>query len=174
MYNAVVEVRFVEQSTYEPVTLEEVKEWCRIDSDLTADDTLLETIIKAARISCEGYTNRSFVNHDIEAVLRNECGNILLPYCPIAFDSNEADVLFYDEDGENITDKIELVGTEFPYIKNKLEYIKAVYSTGAELPKDLKTALLMQVAFMYENRGDIKVDFNPLAKTLMAPYRLVL
>jgi hypothetical protein len=45
--------------TTEPVTLDELKLWARIDSN--DDDALLTSLIVSARQACENYTKRSFI-----------------------------------------------------------------------------------------------------------------
>jgi len=65
----------------EPVTLTEAKNWLRLDSDLSADDTLIEMLIADARIYCENYTNRFFTEgtavYKVETA--NGKGELLVP-----------------------------------------------------------------------------------------------
>jgi len=81
-YNAVLSTVFSGESTTEPVTLDEAKNWCRID--VTDDDTLIEDIIiPAAREVCENYANLSFIARTVTAKIQNGLGNFYLPYAPV-------------------------------------------------------------------------------------------
>ena len=53
----------------EPVTLAEAKNHLRVDADLTADDTLVQLLISAARRYAETYTGRSFITTGWRRVL---------------------------------------------------------------------------------------------------------
>lgn len=67
----------------EPVTLQELKDFMRIDS--TADDTLLTSLIKSARIACEQYQNRAYITQTWELALDDwpMVDEIVLPYPPL-------------------------------------------------------------------------------------------
>lgn len=169
-FNAVLDCKFESESS-EPVTLEEVKLWLRIDSDLTEDDTLLTALITAARVQCENATGVSFVPKTVTAIVNNSCGNIFLPYCPLIHGSSE-DITLTDIDGNAVENQIG--GNDYPFIISPVStYLKAVYSAGYEyLPEDLKTALKMQIGYLYENRGDLndKASISPVAKTILNQY----
>lgn len=153
-YNAVISVSFSDEGS-EPVTLQEAKDWCRID--VSDDDTLITSLIKAARIICEKYSGLSFVSKTVTAILVNGLGNIELPYGPVA-----SEVAYYDMDETELTD--------FDISEPACDRIEAVYSAGYEtLPANLKTAVLNQIAWMYENRGDAK-----LASGVSEPAKLIL
>jgi uncharacterized phiE125 gp8 family phage protein len=53
----------------EPVTRAEAKVFLRLDSDLTDDDTLIDTLISAARTYAEAYCGRSFITQQWRLVL---------------------------------------------------------------------------------------------------------
>jgi hypothetical protein len=81
-YNAVLDVLFTDdEPVVEPVTLEQVKQHCRIDLD--DDDALINLYIKAARQQCEGFLNISLIKRTVSAQLLNEVGGIFLPYGPV-------------------------------------------------------------------------------------------
>lgn len=54
-------LKLISTSGSEPVTLAEIKAMCRVDADITADDTLLTALGKAARSQCEHLTDRTIV-----------------------------------------------------------------------------------------------------------------
>lgn len=141
-YNAVIDVVFSDESTTEPVTLQEAKDWCRID--VADDDAIILELISAARAICELHSNISFIQRTVTATLHNGLGKIGLPYGPVTslptYTDDEANQL--DEYSLKIADEDDAI---------------AVYNAGynqASIPKNLKNALLNQIAWMYENRGD--------------------
>lgn len=155
-YNAVLDVKLTEASTpTEPVTLEEAKEWCKIELAITEEDSLITELIKTARLQVEGFLNISLVDKTVEAHLNNSLGGVELPYQPI-----KDFTLLKDEDETTLTtDEYKLQGVFFKTIKSPCDaYLIANYTTGYSntnpLPKQFKTAVLQQVAYLYENRGD--------------------
>lgn len=154
----------------EPVTLDEAKNWLKVR--VTDDDVVITALITAAREYCEGYTNLSFAPRTVTAILKNQLGDIRLPYGPV-----NAITIMYDYNGDEITtDNYTLNGV----LGNRIcyptyDYIKVIYTAGySVLPKQLKTALLMQIAWLYVHRGDEEGDkISPDAKAILNPYRTV-
>ena len=139
-YNAVIDTVFSAEGS-EPVTLQEAKDWCRID--VPDDDVLIAELISGARAICELHSNISFIERTVTALLHNGMGRINLPYGPVV-----GAVVYNDEDGNVLAD--------FSIKTASDDRIQAVYSAGyTVLPKNLKTALLNQILWCYENRGDI-------------------
>lgn len=68
----------------EPITLTEAKLHLRVTG--TAEDTLITSLIQAARERCEDVTMRSLVTRTYDAYLDcwPECGSVMLPYPPAA------------------------------------------------------------------------------------------
>lgn len=145
-FNAVLDVSFSSEGS-EPVTTTEAKNFCRID--VTDDDTLIGSIITAARQVCENYSGISFITRTITATLQNSCGNIYLPYGPVSTISS-----YLDRDGNAINDP-KVYGEKFKFIQYPTDdYLKVTYSAGySTIPPNLKTALLNQIQWMYDNRG---------------------
>jgi hypothetical protein len=46
----------------EPITLTETKEFCRVDASDTSQDVTITGFMIAARMYCEGFTRRAFIN----------------------------------------------------------------------------------------------------------------
>lgn len=157
-YNAVISVVFTDEATGEPVTLQEAKDWCRID--VTDDDAIITMLITSARIVCEIYSNLSFIARTVTAVINNGLGNFVLPYGPVV----GAVTSILDTDGIAVTD-YELKDSHEGNLT--VEY-DAGYTT---LPANLKTALLCQIAYMNENRGDAGISEN--VKTMLKQIRNV-
>jgi uncharacterized phiE125 gp8 family phage protein len=134
----------------EPITLAQAKAWLRVTH--TDEDAIITALITAARQICEGYISKSFVERTVTAIVRNDLGNIKLPYGPVG---NITYV--YDVDGNEIT------GTEYTLtgVSDKRlgypmsSYVKVIYTAGySVLPQQFKTALKMQLSWMYTHRGD--------------------
>ena len=169
-YNSVLDIEFNDVDITEPVTLVEAKDFCKVD--IGTDDNLIISLITAARQQCEAYTGVGFVVHDAVAILNNINGDIYIPYGPlieIYQVTNEAgDVLVLDTSYTIIGNSFKRLAT--PRDKN----ITIDYSTGySELPNILKTALLNQIYYLYDNRSIGVDDISPIAKNLLNPYRRV-
>jgi uncharacterized phiE125 gp8 family phage protein len=169
-YNSVLDVQFDDDDIMEPVTLTEAKNFCKID--ISTDDDLINVLITAARQMCEAYTGVGFVEHNAVAVLNNSNGDIYIPYGPmIAINSVEDDngrVLVLDLD-------YTLGGNEFKRLRTPhSNNITIDYTTGyTTLPEVLKTALLNQVYYLYDNRAVATDDISPIAKTLLNLFKRV-
>lgn len=152
----------------EPVLLNEAKNWLKVEVD--DDDALIEALITAARQCCEGYTNLSFVEREVTAILKNDLGGIRFPYGPVG-----NIVSMHDSEGTEITDYDVQGVANKRLITPDYCYVKAVYTAGyLSLPRQLKTGLLMQLAWMYQRRGDVEAtEVSPEARLILYPYRSV-
>jgi uncharacterized phiE125 gp8 family phage protein len=154
----------------EPITLAQAKAWLRVTH--TDEDAIITALITAARQICEGYISKSFVERTVTAIVRNDLGNVKLPYGPVG---NITYV--YDVDGTEIT------GTEYTLtgVSDKRlgypmsSYVKVIYTAGySVLPQQFKTALKMQLSWMYTHRGDDDGStIAPDAKAILSPYRSI-
>lgn len=169
-YNSVLDIQFDDDEIIEPVTLTEAKNFCKID--ISTDDDLINVLITAARKMCEAYTGVGFVQHNAVAVLNNKNGNIYIPYGPTgtinSVEDEQGNTLILDS---NYT----LGGNDFkrlktPYANN----ITIDYITGyTVLPDTLKTALLNQVYYLYDNRAIANDEISPIAKTILNLHKRV-
>lgn len=147
------------------VTLEEAKEHMIVD--FPDDDDLISRYITAATKFVENYCNISINQRLITAtIIVDACGVLRLPYPPISYVSAV----------NNTKD-----GSEWSYARqgNLLigQYggpVLAAYYAGypGPIPADLKHALLCQVAYMYDNRGeqDKLSGLCEFAINLLQPY----
>jgi len=166
-----------EAEVTEPVSLAEVKAYCRIDADYTSEDTDLEITMSAARIRLEQYLNIGFANRDV--TLQWTGGLIDLPLSP-----NGDVVTLTDKDDVAVpTDKYtvsayqakkifinDVAGGNYNYFYSSIyetveisggshcaditDIYTLVYNTGYEdLPKALKQALLAEIDYLYKLRG---------------------
>lgn len=165
VFNVVLEHYFSGESTEEPVTVDEAKGWLRISDDITDDDTLLTELITVARIMCEKYACISFIERTVKAILNNSCGSISLPYGPVG------DIATYKDINDTDVTSTIVKGSEFKMLFEPcLNYIEVTYTAGyVTLPYQLKRALLCQVAYLYENRGDAQkgAQMSPDAKVIL-------
>lgn len=163
-YNQVVDVQRAAVVT-EPVSLNELKEWAKVDN--SADDGILTALIIAAREMCEKYTGVNFVSRTVTAHVNNFNGGVYLPYGPVS-----AITGLYDEDNNSI-DYV-AGGTSFKQITSPRTAFKAIYTGGyTTLPENLKTAIKAQALFLYENRGDSPLNISPIAKAILDPYKRI-
>lgn len=169
-YNCVYDVYFIEGSVEptEPVTRAEALAHCIID-DLGQDNSIVDAFITAARQQCEAFTGIGFINREIQATINNTCGNIYLPYGPVTDVTTVTDA-----DGNEQTYKLR--GARFKSISEPLQdNLIVTYTAGyTELPQVLKTALLQQISYLYQHRGDEdKGELSPVAKSLLKPFKRV-
>jgi len=162
-FNAVVDVSFSDVDNVMPVTRELAKKWARIDDSY--DDTIVDHLIISAISILEAYLNQSILSKTVTSTINNSCGNQYLPYGPV-----KSIISVTDDVGNTYTDsEYTLTGESFKRIQYPVgDNLKFVYTTGYEsLPAQIKTAILCQVAYMYENRGDdtgLKSQISPMAK----------
>jgi uncharacterized phiE125 gp8 family phage protein len=194
-YNFIRDIQFTSESSpglVEPVTLAEVKNYMRLEgftdelastSDVSfeTDDDLLEILITASRERLEKYTNLSFVPKEFRVVLTNGAGYQELPYGPIG----DVTGIYEESDDDystNIVADAVFVGNEFKQLKTPnycnmtIDY-SAGYGRGdtPPLPKALKLAIMADVLYHYEHRGD-EMEDEGLAKTariLASPFKRV-
>jgi uncharacterized phiE125 gp8 family phage protein len=154
-------------SITEPLTLNQAKAWMKVTVD--DDDDLITELISEARGVCEDITGLSFVERTVTAELRNDLGGVCLPYGPVT-----AITSMYDSDAVEITsDNYTIQGDLNKRILNPVScYLKVIYTAGYYvLPKQLKTALKMQLTWMYTHRGDdIVSEVAPDAMSILKRY----
>ena len=160
----------------EPVTLADLKAHLRID--LNDEDDLLEGLIRVARAHLEAATGVALMSQGFRLALDDwPCGEVIhLMRTPVQ--SIDA-ILVYDADGvEQSLDLSGLVldGTAHPVrlvIKERprpgqpingieIEFT-AGFGSGAEVPPELKRAILIHAAHLYEFRGAVTPEMQPAA-----------
>lgn len=166
-FNAVTSIKFNDGSVTEPVSLQDAKDWCRIS--VSDDDAIITALITTARQQCEQYAAIGFISRQIVATLTNLNGNIYFPYGPVT-----STPVLLDCDGNAISNA-KIDGEDFKFlVYPKLSRINATYNAGYSiLPQQLKTALLQQVAYLYENRGDAQsaASLSPMTMSILKPLR---
>lgn len=144
----------------EPISIDDVKFQLNMrfdtttDYDFNDDDTFIAMLISNCREAVERFCEISIIEKSIEAELRNECGNIVLPGAPV-----DEITAIVDADGDAVT-QYTVKGGKYPYIVSPMyDYLKVTYSAGypavgLQVPKSLKQAIVEEVVWRYSNRGE--------------------
>jgi hypothetical protein len=141
------------------VSLAEAKAYMRVD--FNDDDAIISSLIDSSTARLQEYTGRVFLPSACEAHYRQEgCGDMVrLVYSDNIELTNGstsyADSLVLDE-----------------YLQTDDKEVKLTYTAGyAEMPEWIKTAVLLDVSWRYENRGDVAATvINTEVKDYLMPY----
>lgn len=179
----------------DPVTLNEAKVHLRVDPDLSDDNALITSLIKAATETAQGFTHRQFVSatYELRFDIFPQVINLLRP--PLI---SVTSVKYLDDAGATQTvdtavyevDKFSTVGRIRPKASQSwpstgdfmgaviIEYI-AGYGVAAAVPKDILSAILLMIGHLYEHREDVLVGVagNQIprgANNLLFPHRILL
>lgn len=151
----------------EPVSLAEAKAFLRLDD--TAEDSLVTTLITAARLHVEGTTARALIAQTWRLVLDGwpAGGAVTLPVAPLV---SLSAVTAYDEAGtahELGLDQFEFdaatprlllpAGIEgLPVLRRRqgieIDYVAGYGDDAGDVPGDLRQAVLALVAYWFEHR----------------------
>lgn len=153
----------------EPVTVEQVKLHTRIDEDV--EDSIISLWISAARKIAEDYQRRAYITQTRQLILDHfPRGAIILPGSPIQAVSS---FKYYDlENTETSWDLSNLLidtdtepgrlitayGINYPVVTLRdlnaviIEYTAGYGDTAADVPENIKDAILLYCAYRYENR----------------------
>jgi uncharacterized phiE125 gp8 family phage protein len=175
----------------EPVSLGEAKAFLRVDD--TGEDALVATLVTAARLHVESVTARAMIFQSWRLVLDAwpQERTLALPVGPV---ESLAGVTGFDQDD----DPHELELTQFsvqagrlmlprdiegmPATRQRLgieiDYVAGHGETTADVPADLKHAMLVLVGYWFENRDAVIVAGSGAVvpagfDRLVAPYRQV-
>ena len=151
-----------------PVTVAEAKAFCRAENSTAAQDNLFAVWIRAARTKIEAYTGLSLIPRNIVAILSNPQGSMELPFGPVTGTPTFVD-------SENVAQEITTEGLDFPYVPLPFDYSKVSYTAGyadGECPDELKQAILLQVCYFWENRGDQPTNaYAPMVIAICQKYK---
>lgn len=175
----------------EPVSSAEVKEWLRIDSGDTSQDSTISLLITAARSAVEEYTRRTMIDTTYTWVIEAEQGRspIYLPRIPVdsitSFTTHDEKVGASDTlvstDNYELVESLKIVTRASGWSMDNEEaaatiVFKAGYGTAStDVPYDLRLAVLRIVARMFEGRGDedpkLAEPIDQTTQMILAPYR---
>lgn len=173
----------------EPLSASDVKTWLKITS--SADDSLITSLIVAARQAAENYCNIKLISQTI-AEYFNEFparrGELVLRF-PLV--SSISSVVYVDADGSNQSFdsyNADLSGIpvrvwpdasmEWPATYDQLKAVTITYICGyanaAAVPDAIKTAMYLMIGRWYENREDTVKMMPTASENLLNPYRVQL
>jgi hypothetical protein len=167
-FNAIIDQKVITDAAAEPVSLADVKAYMKVDYG--DDDFLITSLIKAARRLLEQRYDVGIVEKTLQIIVNNSCGGRDLPGAPIT-----EIVSVKDRDEQDISAKI--IGDHDRFIECPVtDYLKIQYKSGYQadaVPDQYKTAIMAQVLWMYERRGDqdIAGKVAPQAAAIMRAYR---
>lgn len=151
----------------EPVTLQEVKDYLRLegftpDDDSPSDgfdfdDALILDLITEGRVWAEAYTGLHLTPKTLQVIFLNQAGFIELPG-PVT-----GAIVLTKENSDVIPDTdYKFIGTQFPKLVSTFESrLQADYEAGytdQNIPAGLKDVIKAYVAENYEHRGDEQPD----------------
>lgn len=175
----------------EPVTRTEAKAHLRVDH--ADDDTMIDSIIAAARATCEDRLQRSLLEQTWEKQLDEFPAAIALPRGPVLAITH---IKYLAEDGTLTTLSaadyqldtadaqmayvLPVYGLDWPAVRDDINCVRVRYTAGyasaAAVPAPIKQWILLRVAGLYEYREAFAAaDIRSPAWVdgLLDPYRVV-
>ncbi len=188
-------LKLVTAPTVEPVSLAEACLQCRIDADITVDNSLVTSLITAAREWCADYCNRAFTTTVYDMKLDAFPCEIRLPRAPAL---SVTSITYLDGSGVSQTWSASeyavdiyseparikpAYGYSWPTTQGVMNAITVRYSAGygataADVPASIRAAMKLMIAHWYANRenaviGTITANVPDAAQSLLNPYRLL-
>jgi uncharacterized phiE125 gp8 family phage protein len=171
-------IKILVEPAIEPVTLAETKSWLRLDS--ADEDDLLTALIKTARIRSETITNRAMITQTVQEtfVRYSASGVIDFSFAPVQsinsvvkIASNGAETILtatdYFADLDNNRIKVNSLSGAASF---RIEYIAGYGLLSTDVPAPLKTAILLQIAWLFEHRDEDSEFIPRSAQLLLASY----
>lgn len=169
----------VTQPAAEPVTLAEAKTYLRVT--VNDDDTLIQSLIAAARQSAEEYLRRSLVTQTLKISLQGDAYAVIaLPRGPVQSVTSVTAVARDDS-----TAVISASGYYLSASKEQVEFdayvsahrVEVVYVAGygaaSAVPDAIKQGILAHVSKLYDCRGEGDRAMPVTSRALFEPYRVV-
>ncbi len=178
----------VTDSLIEPITLQEVKTYLRIDTN--DYDNILTPLIKTVRQLAEKITGRDFINKTWKTYL--DC----FPQCGIEIKKSKlqsiTSIKYYSDSVQIILDpSVYYITDESTYASiylacNKFypktdhcrrQAIEITFVSGygllaSDVPQALRQAMITHVAYLFNNTGDCADDGAALFRSMYLPYIL--
>ena len=181
----------------EPLSRSEVKNYLKIAPGITADDSLIDSMIVAARNVVQRYTRRLLITQTItekrDKLTEYSTGVSLLNSFPLYWGpvTSVTSVTYLDTSGNSQTLSTSVYGTDlydapariylknlqsWPQVYDQRDAVTIVYVAGyanaAAVPDELKMAMYLLIADMYENRTDYVKKLPTAAEYLMDQHRV--
>jgi uncharacterized phiE125 gp8 family phage protein len=179
----------------EPVTLDEARAYVRMDD--TGEDALLATLITAARLHVESVTGQALLSQGWRLVLDCWPGDRAVPL-PVAPALSLTAITVYDAadaatvlplagvllDGKGAPPRLFLPASLTPGVVLRerqgleIDYVAGYGADAADVPADLRQAVLLLVGYWFENRDAVAIaGSGALAPSgfdlMVAPYKAV-
>jgi len=184
MYRSLKEVTL---STTPLFTTAEAKDFLKVDT--TADDTLIDNLIKAATESCQIYTNQYFLNTVVEQYSDKWLGIYTLYKSPVSaithikyYDSDDTEQTWassnYILDDVSKPARIGLaVDATLPSLSDRINAVHVKYTVGygtasTDVPDGIKQAVLLTLGNWYENRQTVITGRTATELPLSSQYLL--
>tara|TARA_R110002012_G_scaffold55882_1_gene142598 strand:+ start:2779 stop:3357 length:579 start_codon:yes stop_codon:yes gene_type:complete len=168
-------------------TTAEAKDFLKVDT--TADDTLIDNLIKAATQSCEEYTNQYFMDTLVTQYSDNWMEFYRLYKSPV---SSLTHIKYYDStdtlqtlaasnyilDNASKPARIGLaVDGELPTLADRINAVEVKYTVGygtasTDVPDGIKQAVLLTLGNFYENRQTVITGRTATELPLSSQYLL--
>lgn len=159
-------LKITSEPATEPVTRAEAVLFMRYVGSLQND--VIDALITAARKDIENWTNRTMVTTTYEYYLENLCDVMEIPTSTVI---SVSAITYVDTDGSTQTLSSSLYGTDnisvinkvyelpeqsFPAVQIQPNAVKITFTAGygaaSSVPENMKTAIKMRVAELYEFR----------------------
>lgn len=180
--------------TDEPITLDEAKAQLRVELDMNVENDLIRRLITAARQWAETYMQRPIVTQTVTAKFPAFSARMALPYSGNL--QSVTSVSYQDSDDATQTLATTVYGVDdytepaAIYLRHDQDWpetftdpnaISVVYTAGYavdDVPSDIKSALLLMIGHLFENREESIVGTNAMelpmgAKALLWQYRVL-
>jgi uncharacterized phiE125 gp8 family phage protein len=162
----------------EPITLAEAKDYARIDG--AAEDTLITSLIKVARLHCESYMGKAIIRKTVTIESFSFPYVWQIPYGPLVSANDVTKVATIDQNNVETALNYQVNIGLFPKIAitsgDQSFKFKMIYTAGfTTVPEDIKLAVKMMVNTLYERRedfSDLQAIESPLGvKAILMPYK---
>lgn len=162
------------------INLEEAKKHLRLDFDFTDDDQFIQSLIKSSVNICENYiqkeiatTNVNYKLYDFAGSELTLNGGNLISVDGITGDTSEINSSKYEVLQYHSTFIIEFDDVlSYP---DKYIYVNTTQGYNSNnLPFDIKAAILIQLADLYDHRSSYEfnnIKKNDTVQSLLTPYK---
>ena len=178
------------------VSVDNIKDYLRLDSDYDIEDDLIEELIKTSTRFVENYTGRELITKTYTMYMDffpsceiEICRHKIQSISSIKYYTNSIlttldSSLYSFTKGDNFFQNIYLVNgvSFFPSTDDRKQAVEIVFTAGfgineSFVPDIFKTIIKRLVSYLYENRGDCilslaSLDKMPDLKMLMDQYNL--
>ena len=168
-------------------TTAEAKDFLKVDT--TAEDTLIDNLIKAATQSCEEYTNQYFLDTLVTQYSDNWMEVYRLYKSPV---STLTHIKYYDSTDtlqtltasnyilDNVSKPARIglaVDGELPTLADRINAVEVKYTVGygensTDVPDGIKQAVLLTIGNWYENRQTVITGRTATELPLSSQYLL--